>query len=179
MTYKSRERLGAWHVGDGLVQPSVLFVGEDNPQSSESRHALYPYPSGVAGDRLARLVLGVLGRRLLKQWRTNLCNPTWNVKLARKRARVLTGLDDEYHGELPWDRYVLLGAKVSGVFSDLLKIELPEFSMIEHAGMRLLRLPHPSGRCRAWNDPNSTLRARAVMREFAPEIFVGPDGQRI
>ena len=36
----------------------------------------------------------------------------------------------------------------------------------DRAGRRFLVLPHPSGRCHAWNDPEAAGRARAGLAKL-------------
>lgn len=36
----------------------------------------------------------------------------------------------------------------------------------QHVSQANLMLPHPSGRCRAWNHPGSFDRARSLLSEF-------------
>lgn len=56
----------------------------------------------------------------------------------------------------------MLGAKVRAAFdaSDLAEFEARDAD----DGTTLLALPHPSGRCRIWNQPDAVERARAAIR---------------
>jgi hypothetical protein len=136
-----------------------LLVGEDNPYGSDPRYALFPIPIGSAGHRLRAKILGVtLGSYLRDFDRVNLCSLRWRAEEAREKAYELTMLRD---------KLVLLGAKVARAFGmkhvPFSYSKLPS-GMYEHERM-VVQLPHPSGRCRLWNEPGAFERARAVLRE--------------
>ena len=155
---------------------SVLFVGEDNPQSARGEHALYDYPDGCAGHRLSQ-ILGKSSEEYLALWRTNLCCPSWSAKKARERAHTLLVQDEE--NPPPWGTIVMLGAKVAGVFNKIYGSELRPFEYRLRQGspwgsMNIAYLPHPSGRNLVWNDRGNWLRARQVMHEVAPELWGKP-----
>ncbi len=136
----------------------ILIVGEDNPHSADPRYALYPHPPGCAGHRLCRDVLGYEFRAdYLKEFdRTNLCSGTWSTTEARVRA-----LDLLESGR----PMVLLGAKVARAFG----LEFAPFSVACGAALMAV-LPHPSGRCRVWNEPGSFARARATVATLAEMV---------
>lgn len=130
---------------------SILLLGEDNPQSSDPDCALWPEPSGCAGERLKNRIMGLDRASYLSLWRTNLCNPTWDSREARTRAWSLIGRD------VPWTNIICLGAKVAKIMGWASPLILWETSRIElnERVFTLLYLPHPSGRCFVWNDPES------------------------
>lgn len=152
---------------------SILLLGEDNPQSSRPEFQLYPRPSGCSGHRLQSLVLGLPEQDYLAVWRTNLCSPTWDQLSARQRLRLLLAR------ETPWATVVCLGrkvAKVAEMVTNLTKNH--NFRTFDHAeltdvGKRLIFLPHPSGRCREWNEPGAFRRAQGLMRMASPTINWG------
>lgn len=128
-----------------------LLVGEDNPQSHDPRHALYPYPPGCSGERLCRLVMGLSHHEYLRSFdRVNLCAKKWGTREARENAGKLV--------QVRLSPIVMLGAKVRDAFG---AGRLPFF---EREG-RLVALPHPSGRNRAWNEPGAFERARQLLRD--------------
>jgi len=137
----------------------AILVGEDNPHSVDPRYALYPYPPNCAGHRLQDKVLGVgLSEYLGAYRRVNLCEGRWRAAAAREKAGEI--LRD--CRELP---LVLLGAKVAAAFGQ----DFRPFTVrwLEVGGRFVtvaVLLPHPSGRCRVWNDPGSYERARGAMR---------------
>lgn len=148
----------------------LLILGEDNPQSASPEHALYNDPSGCAGHRL-QAIFGLDDADYLGLWRTNLCNPSWNLKAARSRGAILT------NGDAPWNVVVMLGRKVARALADRAALEPFEHQRVA-VGVRgqeitLASLPHPSGKNQTWNSPLAVARARNLMREIAPEIAWG------
>ena len=76
------EFLGACRTAFGHSPPDcarALLIGEDNPLSAVPEHALFPYPVGCAGHRLAG-ILGLGNAAYLALWRTNLCVGGWSSK---------------------------------------------------------------------------------------------------
>lgn len=145
---------------------SVLLLGEDNPQSSDPEHSLYPSPPGCAGDRLRRLIAGLDHANYMGLWRTNLCSPTLDSKSAIHRGWELLGAD------VPWTKIVCLGVKVAKVMGWASRLVLFESSRIElnERVFELLYLPHPSGRCFVWNDPESVPLAVNALTNMEPRI---------
>lgn len=156
-----QEYQGAWRCSLSSMGRDVLLLGEDNPRSSDPRHALYPYPPGCAGWRLAEKVAGWGSSAQLAMWRTNLCAGRWSTREARDRAREILAAGDD----APWRVVVLLGTKVADAFRHV-DARVPEGTFLGHrlpGGPTLVLLPHPSGRCRAWNAPTSVERARELL----------------
>lgn len=163
---------------------TILLLGEDNPQSDDPRHALFPEPPGCAGNRLQEKIFKVDHALYLAMWRTNLCNPTWELQAARARALVIAPQAATVADAVPWKTIVLLGAKVMRAFAEAHSIpEMPPFAerrwcraYVETPGNvsvhsePLIYLPHPSGRSQAWNAPAAVHRARALLAVAAPEI---------
>lgn len=139
------------------MRPLPLLVGELNPHHRWKRFALYPRPKGASGARLAR-ILDMLEAEYLRSFeRANLCTGAWSLRAARRSARqILDG---------PNRRLVLLGRRVCQAFG----LEFQPFATLTLAevggGMRhdVVILPHPSGRCRIWNDPRSARKARRLV----------------
>ncbi len=170
--------------------PRILLLGEDNPQSAKPEHALWPIPStgksGCAGKNLQSKILGVPHATYYSLWRTNLCNPTWNLNVATARAAHL--LFDHH----PWTTIVLLGRKVAKRVESVVEADIriqpwtwhPVFSVVvDDLGdkvdrvLKLVAMPHPSGLTRDWNDPASYVRAQRLMSEVAPEVSWGSIGR--
>jgi hypothetical protein len=62
------------------------------------------------------------------------------------------------------DVFVLLGARVAAAFDmEDLPLWKSKYVLTRHGVLKFIRLPHPSGRCREWNDKNSRARARRAM----------------
>ena len=147
-----------------------LLVGEDNPHSADPRMALHPLLAGAAGSRLAA-ILGLDAASYLGAFdRTNLCATSWNLREARAFA-ARTLLARAGRGAL-----ILLGARVCSAF--LVPFEPFEpFELVRRVGPRALVargvvLPHPSGRCRIWNDKESARRARAAAARYEDARFL-------
>jgi hypothetical protein len=88
--------------------------------------------------------------------RVNLVVGEWSTEAAREAAARVRD-----------SRLVLLGSRVCGAF----RVPFRPFAAFEVSwGRRALVLPHPSGRCRLWNDPDNIARARAAVAEFVPEV---------
>jgi hypothetical protein len=139
------------------MESKPLLVGESNPYGSDPRFALYPAPDGCSGHRLCCLVLGMRRADYLREFeRKNLCDGPWDMLAARRRAQELR----------TWKApIILLGAKVARAF------EFDPFEpFVVTDGGRTLVLPHPSGRCRVWNDPLAVGRTRALVAEVVPQV---------
>ena len=116
------EHLGAHrvklnHVSDKAAA-TILLLGEDNPQSDDPLRALFPEPTGCAGNRLQKKIFKVDRAIYLAMWRTNLCNPTWELGAARARALVIAPQATSVEDAAPWKTIVLLGAKVMRAFAE-------------------------------------------------------------
>lgn len=141
-----------------------LIVGEVNPYGSDPVFALYPLPKGASGDRLCR-ILGMSHAEYLRTFdRANLCAGEWSLREARLKAEWLI-LDGRA-------AFLLLGRKVAYAFQ---LGKTPFFQC--HYGVEQVRngkwvrpafllLPHPSGRCRAWNKPGAVERARKIVTDM-------------
>ena len=143
-----------------------LLVGEANPYGGDPEYALYPLPLRASGDRLCTLVMGLERRDYLDRFdRVNLCPERWSAPLSRKNAEII-------QRERAGGVVVLLGSKVCAAFG----FEYKPFTVTErwygHGGAapaaagsstRFVLLPHPSGLCRVWNEPDAFRRARAAL----------------
>lgn len=152
----------------------VLLLGEDNPLSVAPEHALYPLPENCSGERLCNLILRMRVQDYMGTWRTNLCvNGRWDKREAG--IRVLTLLRDDS----PWRTVVMLGRKVASIMEPITG-RVPPFGVAwigdRRSGedrMRVVALPHPSGRCREWNDPQNFGIARAALLAAESEMPLG------
>lgn len=151
-----------------------LLVGELNPHGIDPRFALYPLPEGSTGHRLCTKVMGLARGAYLRAFdRANLCTGRWSMREARDRARLI----DAERTAAPEVPIVLFGRKVCeafGVWEEPFTIARryrPAALGVlgdQRAGQvarTYVVLPHPSGRCRAWNDPSAFARARRVLAD--------------
>lgn len=144
-----------------------LLVGEVNPYGVDPKYALYPYPERSAGGRLCRIIMGLEPREYLRRFeRVNLCVGKWATAYARHSAV-------SFHQEFKGHTFVLLGSKVCGgvPFDPFTLIDRP--GDLHREGFRAVILPHPSGLCRIWNEPDAVNRARRALYEVGI-TFVAP-----
>jgi hypothetical protein len=142
-----------------VCEAKVIVVGELNPYGADPRYSLWPEPRRAAGNRL-RLIFGLTDLQYTRMLdRINLCAGVWRLKAARAAAWDIQVLN-------PRAVIVLLGAKVRSAFDfrgDL-------FTTVRAGEQVMVGLPHPSGRCRLWNEEGAVTRARVVLREAAPWV---------
>lgn len=132
----------------------TLLVGEANPYGSLPEYALWPFPENASGGRLAR-ILGFSTEDYLALFdRANLCPRAWSLAAAMASARELLLGPRKY--------FILLGRKVATAFA------YGRREFFTRDGYFLL-LPHPSGLCHLWNDPENVRRARKMVREVLLE----------
>lgn len=130
----------------------ILLVGELNPYGSNPEYALYPYPAHASGNRLRKILGLSLAAYLNEHDRVNLCGGTWSSRAARLKAREIL------ETRAPGSGVVLLGTKVAHAFD----VAYPGGVVhVTPRGLRLLVLPHPSGRNLVWNTPEMATDARA------------------
>lgn len=145
------------------------IIGEQNPYNSPPCFDLYPLPKGCAGHRLATKVLGMkIGMYLELFDRFNLCRGPYNAMEAAHAATYLASRGRQC---------ILLGRKVCSAFG----ANYAPFTVrkaVKCGGVNVLVLPHPSGRCRAWNDPESFELARLAIGRFIPELVPHLSGQQ-
>lgn len=154
----------------------VVAVGEVNPFGVDPYFALYHLPRTSSGNRL-RVIMGLSDSDYLTRVeRQNLCSGTWD------RAQAVVVADDIITRRP--GTYVLLGSRVRRVFEISLRKRtspavLETFGardfLLFGATLRLVCLPHPSGRCGEWNNPGSYERARSVLAEAAPQVPWGSE----
>lgn len=151
-----------------------LLVGESNPYSSNPADALLPFPAGSAGHRFCEVILAMSPREYLRAFeRRNLfgIRERWSAPEARRRAG---GIAREWAAPV-----IALGSKVAAAFAAHITLPpevmgapaaftdyaLPRqpWETPQHPERRLFVLPHPSGRCRVWNEPDAFDRAREMI----------------
>lgn len=148
-------------------EPRVVLVGEVNPYQDRRAFDLYDEPERSVGGRLRRLVLGVRRETYFRRFaRHNLCVEKWRSDAA---FDVTKDLLEEY----PTGVFVLLGKKVQGVFGSRFGLRLDTMTTHVAGGQFLVSLPHPSGLCRVWNDPDAVAMARETILTVCPDLPLG------
>jgi hypothetical protein len=148
--------------------PKVLMVGELNPYGSNPALALYHLPRNASGDRL-RTILGLSDKSYATMLaKANLCYGAWDRYSAEKVA-------DDILLRTPFTTIVLLGAKVREAFQGPPVFTTITRNTIKYGTKTLVGLPHPSGRCRDWYDPQSHSRARTLLKAVTPWLPIGEE----
>ena len=138
--------------------PIAAIVGEAPGPNTSPKLPLFPLPPRSAGARLmsysrispARYLGAFLRRNLFRElpraWDRNDACVNAEQLSAELRLRGIT-------------RVILLGTKVGAAF------DVPDLWSHGHAiGFELVTIPHPSGRCRIYNDIAAQRRAGAMLR---------------
>jgi len=154
------------------ARPTILAVGEVSPYGSRPGLALWCEPRRASGDRLRR-IMGLTDEQYLEHVaRVNLCDGgRWDAEVARGRFNAV---DRASSGRRPFEVVVLLGARVRAALRGPAPFEICSVARVvpgdPGAASWFVGLPHPSGRCRAWNDADAARRARAILGRLAPRI---------
>jgi hypothetical protein len=158
----------------------TIFVTDVVPASMATEWVLWPRPDDGAGAHLAKLLLlPDLGHT----WRASLCRERWSLPAARDHALAL--VQASLDRELPIRRWVLLGVRVQRAFeSAALQLYdggngIPRLTFADDLSQvvtwdvdrhgpglwRVMTMPHPSTRNRAWNTPEMSERVRRVFHQ--------------
>lgn len=140
------------------MRRKTIIVGMNNPLSDDPRLALYPLPPNSAGGRLYQMLRDRTGASKAEYVsgfeRVNLVIGDWDARDARAAAEefVLT-----HAGR----RVIVLGSSVRTA------LRLPPVLVqpVLSRGVTFRQLPHPSGRCRWYNDPKNRAIAGMVLEE--------------
>lgn len=141
----------------------VVLVGMSNPRSADRRLALVPHPPNSAGHRLflmlrKRVHCTHIEYREGFERRNLVSTTTWSQNIARRNAEHMI---EEFQGRT----VLLLGAAVRDAFG------LPPVLVkpVVHRGVVFRQLPHPSGRCRWYNNPRHRRIAEMLLEELYEE----------
>lgn len=141
----------------------AILVGESNPYSRNPDDALLPYPAQSAGARLRGLLGWSEDEYLASFWRSNLASGRgWDQHEAEKAAANLVAEALRHDLDV-----VMLGARVASAFSK------PPLDAWARDG-NLVRVPHPSGRCREWSRPGARERLRRLMERYRAPSYGTP-----
>jgi hypothetical protein len=140
-----------------------VIVGMNNPLSTSPEHALFPAPDGCTGHRIWRMLNErtgcTRGQYLAAFDRRNLVVGDWSAQVARdSAAQLISGME---RGRV----VVVLGEGPRRA------LDLPRqlIRPVSRLGVVWRQIPHPSGRCRFYNDPV----ARAVVALLLEELYRG------
>lgn len=142
----------------------VVFVGEDNPHNTQPFFDLYDDPPGSAGWRLRTKILGISREVYFGPdvYRADLCRGKWSAPAARQEAERLKHTH-------PRAVFVLLGRKVRDAFAyfPTYAAQAETFEVFDGSAItgrrRVVLLPHPSGRCRYWSEPDAVEKVQGVL----------------
>lgn len=152
-------------------RPRVLVVGELNPFGADPKFALFHRPRQSSGNRL-RCILGLNDFQYMKMLdKVNLCTGRWSQSSAGESAsEILDKLE-----LCKYEVVILLGAKVRKAFGKAAPTKFFSSRSLPLSEVKMVSIPHPSGRCRVWNEANSWKRARDVVKGVAPWLPIGDD----
>lgn len=139
-----------------------ILLGMNNPLSEKPEHALFPHPPGCTGWRIWQMLRDFAGEEVTRAQylaafdRRNLVDgKTWD------RGRALAGVD----------KFVVdVRERVVVVFGEAPRVALRLPKLLMHpqliGDVTWRQLPHPSGRCRWYNDPNNRAAAGTLLAEL-------------
>jgi len=141
----------------------VVIIGMMNPHSDSTSRALWPAPVNSTGWRLWQLLHKRNGATVSDFVRTferhNLLpNGEWTQATSRAAAtRMISSLRGA--------TVLLLGAAVRDAF----RLPPVRIRPIESRGVVFRQLPHPSGRCRWYNEPRHRRIAGLLLEDLYKE----------
>lgn len=139
-----------------------ILLGMNNPLSSNPRHALFPHPPGCTGWRIWQMLRDFCDEEVTRAQyiaafdRRNLVDDkVWD------RGKALDGVDR---------LIAAVRRRTVVVFGEAPRVALRLPKLLMHPqiidGVTWRQLPHPSGRCRWYNDPENRAVAGALLAEL-------------
>ena len=146
-------------------------MGMNNPISSDPAHALYPWPKNCTGWRVWRMLCDGLDREVPRSSyleafeRVNvLPGREWSQREGRYQAGVLA------RRLVAEDRtFVVFGAQCRAGVDLLAGVEALRWQEGALRPWRATWAPHPSGRCRWYNEAGNRDRVCALLAELFNE----------
>ena len=145
------------------MRPVLLAM--NNPLSPDPRHALYPYPPGCTGYRILKLLQrrrpDVTRSQYLRAFERHniLSSRTWSRPAAREAAEKMRALLATcYQGRT----VLVLGSEPRDLLGLPPLLVYPQ----EIGGITWRQLPHPSGRCRWYNDEMNAELAALLLEHL-------------
>lgn len=145
-----RDAIG-WH-------QSAAIIGEAPGRNTSPKLPLFPFPASSAGGRLMAYSGMKPTNYLATFHRRNVQTvlAPWSAPHARELATYIERdmVDAKIH------RVLLLGTRVGAAF----EVGGLWSTLTTTSGITYFVIPHPSGRCRVYNDEPARARARAALR---------------
>lgn len=164
-----RSRIRRHKAQSGVCQVRTIIIGVSDPYTTDPSHALSAREANSAGSRLYRMLVEYEGRsgRFPSSpleyedsfERLNLCVSSWDI---REASRKVLKLALYLHGR----RVLFLGNSVAGCASATLDFPRPpkwEWVRVQKHGFDCASVPHPSGRCRDYNELSNRLKTGSVL----------------
>lgn len=140
--------------------PVGLLVGEQPGPRSNHRLPLWPYPARSAGGRLHAMSGVPMVEYLARLARVNLAaqpRKGWDHRRARFDLHAMLN-------DLPPDaRVVLCGQRAMDAYEEGYPGARRQF-LVLGGSVWIQGVPHPSGRCREYNDPATVAATREAVR---------------
>lgn len=146
-----------------MTDARPILLGMNNPLSSEPRYALFPHPTGCTGWRILELIRtrvpSATGAQYISRFdRRNLLSArSWSAREARDAAAKFL----ERESELRDRTVVVFGNEVRR----LLGLERSGRPIVRN-GVTYVQLPHPSGRCRWYNESRNASAASRILADL-------------
>lgn len=135
------------------------IIGEAPGPNTSPKLPIFPFPASSAGGRLMSYSRMRPAEYLGKLYRKNLFTtflPGWCAPAARELASYI----ERDLADMKIRRVLLLGTRVGAAF----EVGGLWSSLTTTSGITFLVIPHPSGRCRVYNDEAARKRAGAAIR---------------
>jgi hypothetical protein len=165
--WKRGMELRMFEPGIGLNLPAVrgLLIGEAPGPHTDGSIPLFPHARGCAASRLMAYAGLKPSDWLGRLRRVNLCEEIWSKSEANAgviEAIEWLGTNSNLFDGQPL-RVLLLGRRVA----DAWRVGEQPFGFtkrtVNRVRLRIAWIPHPSGRCLAYNDRKNQLRARRAV----------------
>lgn len=148
-------------------------MGLDNPQSSDPRHALFPYPEGCSGNRLMRMMQEAAPSfdrsAYVSIAKTNLwpIGPAPRAERRLKNMMAAGAMVEQLREQKV--TVVLMGKEVAEAFYELLPGEMKVFRI--SGKPKFYWIPHPSGRNHYYNDKARRAKVgRFLVRRYYESV---------
>ena len=152
-----------------------VIIGMNNPYGTDPKYALYPAPQKAAGYRLYKMLEEAFNRRhpppallLRKAYidgfdRRNILSGHWTMDRAKKIGRLMAqGLINRRVVVLGRGPEAALGLPKTDWFMHN-RYEWPRVLADGSHGFDYWTIPHPSGMCREYNNPENRQRAGDIL----------------